>query len=194
MADKNDDALLDKQELQEFPEEFAYYLIDRHYALTDLNKDNRLSFNELSKRTKTEYNYRYNLERKQLRELSQRYPGLETADLAFLKSRPELVEQLFSNFTWMVEHASLAASLYHDANWTRLHPQTLIALHKNLRWMTANPAKARDLYSNRDMTRRLPELLGWRADHKAFIRRLPTPDRFYGLGFLPAGAGIEVNR
>lgn len=185
IADQNDDALLDIHELKRFPKEFSYYLADRHYDLSDVNKDGHLSFNELYKRTHSEYKYRYNMERRQLNDLLTQYPALAEADETYLKKTPALVILLFENLFWLVEYSELAAKIYTDKDWTSQHPDVLLALHKNLRWMTANPTKAKSLYKNRNMTRQLPELLGWRADHQAFMRMHPVLNKFYGIDFLP---------
>lgn len=194
ITDQNDDALLDRQEMQQFPEEFAYFLVERHYTLTDLNRDGRLSFNELNQRTLTEFRYRYNMELRQLRALKQQYPALDEGDPAYLKQRPELLASLFGNFTWMVEHKALCQAIYEDEAWTREQPEVLLALHRNLRWMTANPSAARKLYDDRSATRRLPELLAWRADHKAFIRRTTLSNDFFGNVFFPSDVKINLDR
>jgi len=192
IADQNDDALLELKELERFPNEFAYYLVNRNYSLTDQNEDGHLSFNELSKRTRSEYMYRYSMERKQLRALAGKHPYLAQADAKYLKQYPALVAELFGNLLWMVEHSKIAEKLYKDKIWTAKYPMVLLVLHKNLRWMTANPAEAKSLYNNRHTTRQLPELLGWRADHKAFMRNHSISNSFYGSNFLPNG--IRLNR
>ena len=186
IADQNDDALLSRNELEVFSDEFCYYLADRHFALTDKNQDGYLSYNEITQRKKTEYIYRNNLERKELRALGSQYPMLAQADISYLKSNPELVESLFANLVWLCENANLAEKLYNDNMWSNRHPEVMLALHRNLRWMVANPNDARDLYRDRSTTQRLPELLSWRADHKDFLRRHTLLDRLYELEFIPA--------
>ena len=44
LADKNDDALLERKEMQSFANEFSYFLIERYYSASDANKDGYLSF------------------------------------------------------------------------------------------------------------------------------------------------------
>jgi len=190
VADQNDDALLDKSEMQAFQEEFCYYLVDRHYQLTDINHDGLLSFHEMLDRSKSEKVYRYNLERKALRGLSSQYPLLAQADARFLKRNPALVADLFSNFVWMAENHKLAEKLVGDSFWMSSHPEASLALHRNLRWMAANPAQAKSLYRDSRATQMLPELLSWRADHQAFIRKHPRLDDFYRQAFFPGGLGL----
>lgn len=185
IADQNDDALLELKELQQFSKEFVYYVVPRHFYATDLNQDGFLSFNEINKRVKSEYLYRFNMDRKQLRELSGQYTLLAQADEKYLKQRPELVKTLFGNLTWLAENESLAKELYKDKSWTQKNPEILIALHENLRWMTSNPADAKSLYQQKTVTRQLPMLLSWRADHNFFIRSNQLKHDRYMLNFLP---------
>ena len=182
-TDQNDDALLDESELYQFEEEFTYYLNGSNYDLTDKNKDGYLSYNEIKSRTRSEFIYRVNIERKTLRNIAREYPLLAQVNAKYLRKNPDLVERLFSNFTWLSEHSRLAETIYKDRSWTTQHPDVLIALHKNLRWMAANPSEARNIYRNRTTTQSLPELLGWRSSHKEFIRTHPTFTQFYELRF-----------
>ncbi|MEZ4777004.1 MAG: EF-hand domain-containing protein [Bacteroidia bacterium] len=191
IADQNDDALLSKAEIKVFADEFCYYLADRYFELADRNQDGFLSFNEISLRKKSEYLFRTNLERKNLRSLTESYPLLAQADENYLKSNPELVRSLFTNLVWLCENAELAAQIVNDRAWNARNPEVMISLHRNLRWMVANPDKAKDLYRDRLATQQLPELLSWRADHKDFIRRYALPDRFYELEFIPASVRMN---
>ena len=187
IADQNDDALLDESEMQAFSSEFIYYLSERHFELVDKNQDGFLSFNEINLKKKTETLYRYSQERKQLRTLAGTYPFLNQADEDYLKKNPALVAQLFTNLTWMYENAELAEKIYKDKLWASKNPEVMIALHNNLRWMAANPMEAKNLYRDRNYTESLPHLLGWRADHKDFIRAHPLTNQFYELEFIPSG-------
>ncbi len=185
IADHNDDALLETGELRKFPEEFVYYLDERNFEAADKNRDGFLSFNEINARRNSEYIFRYNMERKAYRELARTYPLLELADVRYLKDNPELVVQLFSNFTWMLEHPKLAEEVYSDRSWTARNVEVLVALHKNLRWMASNPIEARDLYRDRNTTQRLPQFLSWRADHQEFMRRFPRLENIDQIDFVP---------
>lgn len=187
MADRNEDAYLDRQEMTAFPNEFVYYLTDQNFGLTDQNGDRKLSFNEIHARRSTENIYRYHIERREIRRLSSEYPLLAQADAKFLRKHPDLVRQLFANLLWMYEHPELAEKIYSDKTWCQSHPEVLVALHRNLRWMAANPATAARLYQNRTATQYVPELMSWRADHKLFIRQHPKWKAFYGEGFIPGG-------
>jgi hypothetical protein len=187
IADQNDDAVLDQSEMKAFAGEFIYYLDDHHFSATDKNKDGYLSFNEINQKRKSEILYRYSQDRKQLVRLAKQYPFLNQADESYLKDNASLVARLFSNLTWMYEHAELAEEVYKDKMWLNKHPEVLISLHNNLRWMAANPTEAKDLYRDRNYTQNLPHLLGWRAHHKDFMRSHPLTDRFYELEFIPSG-------
>ncbi len=189
ITDLNDDALLERSEMKQFEEEFAYFLVPRHFELSDKNQDGFLSFYELLDRSKSEKLYRYNQERKALRQLGMQYPTLAQANAKFLKKNPSLVEELFGNFFWLADHGDIAEEVYSDKFWTNSHPEAMVVLHRNLRWMAANPSEAKDLYKDRAATQRLPELLGWRADHKDFIRQHPRLDDFYRMAFFPGGLG-----
>lgn len=192
IADQNDDALLERSELDRFPKEFAYYLEDRHYQLADLNQDGYLSFNEINVRRRTENIYLYSQQRKELREVSREYLLLPQADLKYLKDNPALVAVLFSNLIWMYEHPELAESLYQDKRWMVNHPEVSLALHTNLRWLAAHPSAANQLYRDRETTQRLPELLGWRASHKELIRSMPEIEQLMSLDFIPQE--IQMNQ
>jgi len=191
MADKNDDALLDQKEMESFQEEFVYFLTNRYFDLSDVNQDGLLSFSEMFSRRKSEYLFRYNFERKQLRNLIQQYPLLPQADLPYLKQNPALVASLFANLVWLYEEAELVEKLLKDAYWLENNPDIMLALHKNIRWMAANPSRARRLYQNRTLTQQLPQFVGWRADHKKFIRTNSLVDRFYEISFIPEGIHIQ---
>ncbi|MDX1908590.1 MAG: hypothetical protein SF053_16250 [Bacteroidia bacterium] len=191
IADKNDDALLNRDELMRFPQEFGYYLDERTYSLTDKNHDTYLSFYEINARVETEYLYRYNMERRQLRDIGSQYPLLAQTDARALKQQPEVVIQLMGNLVWLYENADIAEKIYKDPVFTASHPEVLDALHRNLRWMAANPNDARVLYQNRTQTQRLPELLSWRASHLEFIRLHPRMDRFYEADFIPEAIRIQ---
>ncbi|MEO0898505.1 MAG: EF-hand domain-containing protein [Bacteroidota bacterium] len=187
ITDQNDDALLSRSEMERFSNEFSYFLDNRHMAIADVNKDGLLSFNEIHSKRSAENVYRYRLERRKLREVARNHPTLAQATSKYLRQHPELVTDLFSNLVWLRENPKLAEKIYKDRRWTATNPEVLVALHRNLRWMAANPTEAQALYKNRNTTRRLPELLGWRADHKAFINQHPQIDRFYEQGFIPGG-------
>ena len=192
IADKNDDALLDHSEMEAYNNEFVYYLTDRNYDLTDKNGDGFLSFQEIHARKKTEYLFRYNMDIREIRNLTRRYPFLPKADEAYLKDNPVLVASLFSNLVWMYQNAELAEEIYKNKIWMDLHIDAKIALHKNLRWMASNPAAARHMYRDRNATQYLPQFLGWRASHKNLIRKYPRLEQFYELEFVPAS--IRINR
>ena len=192
IADLNEDALLDREEMAQFAGEFAYYLEEAAFKATDKNRDGRLSFNEIRVRVQSENNYRLSQERKALRSLAEQYPLLFQADVKYLRNRPELVAALFTNLTWLCEHAELAEKIYNDRTWMAAHPEVKLALHRNLRWMAAHPSEARDLYRDRSVTEHLPELLAWRADHIDFIRRHPRLERLYDADFIPQG--VQVRR
>lgn len=185
IADYNDDALLEMNELRQFPEEFIYYLDSRNFQSSDRNQDGLLSFNEINARRNSEHVYRHNMDRKQYRELARTYPLLAQADVRYLKENPELVNRLFGNLTWMLENEDLASKVYLDRSWTSRHPQVLVTLHTNLRWMASNPVEARSLYRDRNTTQQLPQLLSWRADHQEFLRKFPRLDEFKYIDFHP---------
>ncbi len=191
MADRNDDARLDRTELAAFPEEFVYFLDPRQLSWADQNRDGVLHFSEMMDARQSELNFRFQQERRAYQELVRSYPLLPQADTRYLKDHPELVTMLFGNLIWMLENAELARSVYEDPVWAARHPESMMALHRNLRWMAANPAKAKDLYRDRQVTQSLPELLAWRADHQDLIRRHPGPSQLTQLDFIHAGIRIR---
>lgn len=185
ITDQDNNALLDREEMLKYNSEFAYYLAQNHYDLTDTNNDNLISFKEILARTEVENAYRYAQERKQLRKLATEYPFLRQADQHYLKNNPKLAEQLFSNLYWLYEHPELAKQVYEDKSWTNKNLDVLLALHNNLRWMAANPYEAKNLYRNRKVTMDLPHLVGWRSHHKDFIQKHIIAQKFYELEFIP---------
>jgi hypothetical protein len=191
ITDSNHDALLAREEMQALPEEFCYYLADENFTASDRNVDGMLSFNEIQARVKTEFLFRYNRDRRQLRQLAMEYPLMAQGEAAYYRQHPQLVEALFGNFVWLCEHTELAARLYEDGFWTAAHPEVLVALHRNLRWMTSNPLEAKKIYAERNATRRVPELVAWRADHQDFMRRHPELESFYRLDFLPGEVRLD---
>ncbi|MEM7372671.1 MAG: hypothetical protein AAF587_28880 [Bacteroidota bacterium] len=192
LADQNDDALLEKAELESFPNEFAYYLEDHTFKASDKNQDGFLSFNETLSRAKSENIYRYNLERKKLRTLAREHPYLAQVDVKYLKRNPELVQDLFGNLVWLYENQHLASKVYKDKMWMKQHPEVTVSLHRNLRWMASNPNEAKNMYRDRSVTQYLPELLAWRADHNTFMRKNPKLTQVYQMGFFQTGIRIDV--
>lgn len=184
IADKDENALLNRAELQTYSREFGYYLAENHFALSDLNHDGQLSFNEISKRAQTEFAYRQAMERKEVRALEAQYPMLSLSAETALRNNPSLAEKLFGNYTFLRENAPEVAKLYNDPAWTASHKTAMVALHHNLRWMVANPADARSLYRDRTVTDAIPELLGWRNAHKDLLRRYPQVDKIEGMIFV----------
>jgi len=184
IADKNEDALLSLAELQQYNAEFSYYLTDNNFSLTDMNRDGKLSFNEVFKRAQTEFIYRQSMERKEIRSLLAQHPQLGQGAEPVLRANPAIAERLFSNFTWLQDNAQTAARVYNDHVWAMGNRPAMVSLHKNLRWMVANPNDARTLYKDRAVTEALPELLGWRNAHKDLMRKYPDVERFEGLIFM----------
>lgn len=187
LADRNEDALLDRSELEPLQVEFGYFLTGDNYRLSDLNKDSKLSFNEIRQRAYSEMMYRYRQDQNALRQLSQEHPILAQVDLAYLKDHPGLVEQLFGNYLWLYQNEDLADRLMADKIWLARYPQALMAMHQNLRWMAAHPKNARALYGDRELSRQLPQLQGWRSAHLGFIPKYPRLEQAYDGGFLPKG-------
>lgn len=185
IADQNDDALLDLSELKQFPQEFAYYLTDRNFDLSDNNQDGYLSFNEVNLRRRTENSFLFIYQRRQLREIGRDFPLLAQADIDYLKANPALVSRLFSNLLWMYDNPGLAERLYSDKRWLSANPQAAIALHTNLRWLAAHPTAASQLYRDRGTTQKLPELMAWRSAHKQIMMRMPDVVEMYELEFIP---------
>jgi len=184
IADRDDDALLNKRELLRFSDEFAYYLVDHHYQATDANRDGLLSFNEINQRVRSEMAYRKSMEMRELGQLVRRYPELPNADLHYLMQNPGLVKVLFGNLVWMYHNETTVETLISQQDWVERYPDVILVLQKNLRWMVSNPVDAEKIYGYRVATQQLPELLGWRADHKNFLRKYRFLDKFYELGFI----------
>lgn len=179
VADANEDALLEKVELGKFATEFSYYLEAKNFQLSDENHDGFLSYQEMLSRKEAEANYRISMESRQIRSLEAANQGLANADVQFLKNNSVLTMTLFSNFTWMIQHADLAEKLYSDKLWMATHTSVSNALHHNLCWMASNPKSAKVIYEAQKTAS--PELLGWRADHLKFIRQNPALETHYQL-------------
>ncbi|MEL6649423.1 MAG: hypothetical protein AAFQ87_01325 [Bacteroidota bacterium] len=192
IADQNDDALLEIEEMKRFPQEYAFYLTEDNFKLSDNNQDGYLSFNEIKLRRRSENTYLFIYHRRQLREITRQYPLLAQADEKYLRDNPKLVAQLFNNLIWMYEEPSLAAAVYTDKRWMNANPEVAIALHSNLRWLAAHPNAANQLYRDRGTTQKLPELMGWRSSHKQLILRIPNLEEMYEFEFIPRE--IIVNR
>lgn len=191
IADLDDDARLNRAEVDQFAQEFIYFTNDRQFDLTDRNQDGLLSYSEIRAVTESERNYRFQLDRRELQALARQYPLLAQATLRYLKDNPALVEGLFSNFNWMMEHQNQVLDILNDQVWTSAHPEVMISLHNNLRWMVANPSTARKLYRDRRVTQQLPQFLAWRADHQDLIRQFPSTTAMLDLDFIHAGIRIR---
>ncbi len=190
VADANEDALLEKAELSKFASEFSYYLDTKNFQLSDENHDGFLSYQEMLTRKDAEANYRTTMESRQIRALEAANAGLAAADVQFLKNNSVLTASLFSNFTWLIQHAELAEKIYSDKLWIATHTSVGNALHHNLCWMASNPKSAKGMYEAQKVAS--PELLGWRSDHLKFIRQNPALAAYYQLeGFK---AGIKVGK
>ncbi len=184
ITDSNDDALLDKTELAKFSDEFGYYLLEDHFNASDANKDSYLSYKEIRNRVHSEMMYRASAERRELRRLQQSFRFPRNPSIDFFMQRPELVKDLFGNLTWMNANSSTVSSLLSKESWVQQNADVMVVLQRNLRWMVSYPKEAEKLYNNRTATELLPELLGWRADHRNFIRQNQIIDQAYLIDFL----------
>jgi hypothetical protein len=185
LVDKDRDALLDLDELQQFAQEFAYYLEPRNYALSDTDGDGKLSYKETRQRVVVEFNYRYAREIATLSEAIRSNPELKTADAAWLKSNPAITASLFGNFYWMNNHAALAREVYQDQAWMQTNSEVLAALQRNICWLVTHPADAKQLYKALKISRKAPEMMSWRAAHKSLLRRYNELPEDIVLSFLP---------
>lgn len=180
IADQNHNQQLDKNELLALPIEFAYYLSANHFDLSDENHDMQLSFAEMASRKKTEMAFRQLQEKRQIRALLAANQALQTLEVMQLKKQPELMVQLFSNYTWLQENEKIAKELYADSEWLKANPLVAQAFSQNLCWLASCPTEAKKLYDLQKESS--PLVSAWRASHLKFIRQNPALETFYQLG------------
>ena len=185
LVDKDKDALLDRDEIQQFEQEFAYYLEPRNYILSDTDGDGKLSYRETRSRVVVEFNYRYAREVEALKKAYTDTPALREADAVWLKSHPALAASLFGNLYWMNKHSELAREVYQDKAWMQTHSNVLASLQRNICWLVTHPADAKQLYKDLKISRKAPEMMSWRAAHKNLLRRYNELPEDIVLSFLP---------
>ncbi|MFK7971015.1 MAG: hypothetical protein AB8F95_11640, partial [Bacteroidia bacterium] len=185
LADQDKDALLDKDELKQFPQEFGYYLDSRNFGLTDLDKDGKLSFRETKSRVLVEFNFRYAKELSALATLEKQYPALAQPTLETLKANPSLTAALMGNLYWMNSNADLAKAIYQDREWMQSQSEVLASLQRNLCWLITHPSDAKQLYKSLKLSRKAPEMMSWRSAHKTLLRRYEDLPEDIVLSFLP---------
>lgn len=185
LVDQDRDALLDQDEIGQFPQEFGYYMDPRNFLLSDTDGDGKLSYRETKSRVVVEFNFRYAKEVASLGRLFDQNPTLKLADASYLKANPELTTSLLGNLYWMNNNPVLARSVYSDQNWMQSHTNALASLQRNLCWLVTHPADAKSMYKQLKLSRQAPEMMSWRAAHKHFLRRYnELPDDII-LSFLP---------
>ncbi|MEZ4684757.1 MAG: hypothetical protein R3B47_01395 [Bacteroidia bacterium] len=185
LVDKDKDALLDRGELQQFNQEFAYYLEPRNFLLSDTDGDGKLSYREMRTRVVVEFNYRYAREVEALTKAYAEAPGLRAADAAWLKSHPAITASLFGNLYWMNNHSELAREVYQDKEWMQEQSNVLASLQRNICWLVTHPADAKQLYKDLKISQKAPEMMSWRAAHKNLLRRYNELPEDIVLSFLP---------
>ncbi len=171
IADLNADAFLDQKEISQWQELYQFYGEDRIFILTDKNQDGHLSLYELTEMYKEEHSFLQSSEGSRIKELNRLHGRANLNSQTYLQDHPKVLKELFGNYTWLVDHKKLAKSIYGNQQWLSAHEEAGITLHKNLRWLVANPLQATELYTNQHITSKLPGLLSWRTDHKAFMKR-----------------------
>lgn len=185
LVDKDKDALLDRDELKQFAQEFAYYLEPRNYTLSDADGDGKLSYRETRARVVVEFNYRYAREVEALSAFNKEETSLRDADAAWLKDHPAVAAQLFGNLHWMNNHTEVAREVYQDKDWMQSNSEVLASLQRNICWLVTHPADAKQLYKELKISRKAPEMMSWRAAHRSFLRRYNELPEDIVLSFLP---------
>ncbi|MEM7514493.1 MAG: hypothetical protein AAF388_26430 [Bacteroidota bacterium] len=171
IADLNADAFLDQKEISQWQELYQFYGEDRIFTLTDKNQDGHLSLYELTEMYKEEHSFLQSHEGGRIKELNRIHGAGNLNSQEYLLDHPKVMRELFGNYSWLSDNRKLAKSIYENQGWMSDHEEAEITLHKNLRWLVANPLQATELYTNHQITCKLPALLSWRIDHKAFMKR-----------------------
>ena len=185
LADQDKDALLDVDELNQFPQEFGYYLDARNFLLSDSDGDGKLSFRETKTRVIVEFNFRFAKEIAALNAL--RKSGIELGKLnaSELKNNPALASRLLGNLYWMNNNAALAKAVYQDKTWMLNNGDVLASLQRNLCWLVTHPADAKSLYKPLNLRHQARELMSWRSAHKQLLRTYNELPNDIVLSFLP---------
>ncbi|MEL6651905.1 MAG: hypothetical protein AAFQ87_13975, partial [Bacteroidota bacterium] len=183
-SDKNKDKQLSYSEMEAFPDEWAYFLIDEFFTEADLNQDGFLSETETWRRLGSAHEYRVKLDAALVAELREQYPYFDDAKLVYFKRHPELTSELFSNLSWLRLHPDIAYKLLANSSWWRDNPEVIQALGTNLTGLAEQPAIALRFFELPTLNRFLGPDQGFRAGYKLqFIDRKREQSYHYRISF-----------
>ncbi|MFK7921449.1 MAG: hypothetical protein AB8H47_05805 [Bacteroidia bacterium] len=171
-SDKNRDQQLSYSEMETFPEEWAYFLVDEFFTEADLNQDGFLNETETWRRLGTAHQYRVKLDAALVAELREKYPFFDDAKLVYFKRHPELTAELFKNLSWLRLHPDIPYKLLANSSWWGENPDVLQALSRNITGLAEQPTIALRLYELSILNRYIGPDRGFRAGYKnLFIER-----------------------
>lgn len=171
-SDKNRDQQLSYSEMETFPEEWAYFLIDEFFTEADLNQDGFLNETETWRRLGSAHLYRVKLDAALVAELREKYPFFDDAKLVYFKRHPKLTAELFKNLSWLRLHPDIPYKLLANSSWWNENPTVLQALSSNLTGLAEQPTVALRLYELSMLNRYIGPDRGLRAGYKnLFIER-----------------------
>ncbi len=183
-SDKNKDQQLSYAEMEAFPEEWAYFLIDEFFVEADLNQDGFLNETETWRRLGTAHQYRVKLDAALVSDLRDKYPFFDDAKLVYFKRHPELTAELFKNLSWLRIHPEIPYKLLANSSWWNENPEVLQALHANLTGLAEHPSIALRFYALPSLNRYVGPDRGFKARYKnLFIERKREQSYAYRISF-----------
>ncbi len=174
IVDESEDGLLSLHELQSFYAEFQYFLTDNRFFYTDLDKDGKLSWEEIYPHFQDAWNFRLEAENLEISKLAQSYPYFSSLQAQYLKRHPTLAQTLLSNYSWMIQHITVARKLIKNENWLRQHPLAALSIHTNLRWLIDHPDLATLFYRHKIFNSFPSNFTQWRWDHLSYVNKNPS--------------------
>lgn len=176
-TDSDHDHLLSQRELQFYPHEWAYYLVQDVFLQVDQNQDQHLNMNEILRNNRQEFAFRLAEEKKQIDLLGQQYKYFHTAKAKYLKRHPFLAKKLLANYHWADQHPRIIQQIMNDHTWLREYPEVLRSLSTNFRWLLKYSHFASKLYERKKGQEAIPELSLWRSAHLKLLDQYPRLKR-----------------
>ncbi|MEM6342828.1 MAG: hypothetical protein AAF927_03075 [Bacteroidota bacterium] len=183
-SDKNKDQQLSYSEMEAFPEEWAYFLIDEFFSEADLNQDGFLNEAETWRRLGSAHQYRVKLDASLVSDLREKYPFFDDAKLVYFKRHPKLTAELFKNLSWLRIHPDIPYKLLSNASWWAENPEVTQALHANLTGLAEHPSIALRFYALPSLNRYVGPDRSFKAGYKnLFIERKREQSYAFRISF-----------
>ncbi len=183
LADFNGDGQLTRAETSQLIEQWGYFRQDAGFNLSDLNKDQLLSRDEVEGAAWQAMVHRLAEDEQDLKRLISQYQHLGNAESEYLERHPGLSARLLANVVWTRENPTLIKKLLRNRAWLRENPEVADALQNNLVFWAEHPTLARQYYLRPPAGRNAALYEAWRSLHQQHLENHPELNADFRLEF-----------